>query len=131
MKVSNSIARKRKLFLQDTINHYNSTNRCEGASGCCYSPSNSEIPENTEGCAIGRHLTKKLAKMLDWKAKPMSKAFKLFPRKLQIMGEGFLQEVQCLHDEKEHWNKKGISMRGKVKEFLILKAYCKEGVEDN
>ena len=93
-------------FFNDTINHYNSNNRGERASGTC---------SYMAGCAIGRHLDKKLCKVLD--AIPHSsvsnaKVFNMLPKELQALGQEFLAAIQSLHDVSSCWDEKGLTEEG-------------------
>ena len=93
-------------FLEDTIKHYNSTNRgvviyC----GCSY----------TAGCAIGRHLSKELCEKLDdCESNGVSNTlvFNQLPADLQALGQEFLTLIQKLHDSSEYWDEKGLSSKG-------------------
>ena len=117
------IIARRRAFLDDTINYYNSKNRSmiskpDGFERCLYLPAH----DNTAGCAIGRHLPIELAKQLDLNELESSisnrKNFELIPTWMQEMGKDFLSFVQELHDGPAYWNENGISETGN--EFVLL-----------
>jgi hypothetical protein len=95
-------------FLEDTIKHFNSTNRGLKTSGgykCSY----------YAGCAIGRHLTKELCIRLDnfgFSAVHDKAIFDLLPQELQALGIKFLSMVQDLHDNENNWDEKGLTTQG-------------------
>ena len=120
---------RREAFLNDLVNHYNTSNRCTSEDGFCYYyPGHS--PNNTEGCAIGRHL------MFDkYDGNPMdlnhdltsirygqgagiavvfdNSVFKpLMPEWLRDLGKDFLISCQFLHDVDDHWNSDGMTHEG-------------------
>jgi len=104
---------KRIEFLKDTINHYNLQNRSQSplGNGCYYSAAH----ENTQGCAIGRHIQDKdLCLKLDSMGGISFKIFNLLPNKLQELSIDFLARVQQLHDRNVNWIIKGLSKRGEI-----------------
>jgi hypothetical protein len=94
-------------FLEDTIKHFNSTNRgvIGGGYTCSY----------YDGCAIGRHLTKELCIRLDdFENSGINHVgiFDLLPQELQALGIKFLSMVQDLHDDEDNWDEKGLTTQG-------------------
>lgn len=110
-----NIKERQSQFLYDTIHHYNSNNRCVDDIGQCYYHPTSK---NTKGCAIGRHLAKKLAKQMDngefgvpsMRSNP--NIFERLPVWMKEMGRDFLMEVQSLHDGLPYWDGNGLSGAG-------------------
>jgi hypothetical protein len=112
------LAQKRTEILEDTINHYNINNRCVGLSGCYYNPKTVNKEGKSEGCAIGRLISKRLSLKMDKTGGDGDignpKLFTLLPKKLQVLGIGFLIMLQNLHDVSVNWNKSGLSSEGEV-----------------
>lgn len=107
--------KKQLDFLNETIAHYNSKNRCEINKRCKYSP----IEGVSEGCAVGRHITdKELCKHLDdLSAKDngsvnIKEVFDLLPKNLQELSQRFLGNIQQLHDNPYNWTETGLSIEG-------------------
>lgn len=110
-------------FLRDTVQFYNSGNRCVGEhpGGCQYHPTLS-----SPGCAIGRHQPNKVL-CQQWTNHPYKKTIGVglgfvasiadtFPGTLgalEVLGLDFLAEVQKLHDIPHWWTKDGPSMDGR------------------
>jgi hypothetical protein len=122
-----TIQEKRLALLEDTCQHFNSTNRStkSDTNGCYYQPQH----ENTQGCAIGRLIkSKKLRILLDgnqFEDTTVDYVFDYLPKNLQIYGMEFLLSLQKLHDDASLWNKNGLNKEGKIaKEYLITK-HCK------
>ena len=109
------IFERRRVFLEDTVAHFNCLNRSDNDRGCFYQPSH----RNTAGCAIGRHLPISLAKELDSfhgsKSASRSWIFDRLPFWMQEMDRYFLQDVQMLHDHRSCWNQNGLSVAGNSK----------------
>lgn len=95
--------------------------------GCFYSPERSKNSATTEGCAIGRLLTPDVQKAFD---RSRSSAINtvatdprlkiLMPKWLQNMPVDFLLDVQDLHDNKDYWDKFGLSLIGKGRVQYII-----------
>lgn len=109
-----TLQQKQLEFLNDTVNHFNSTNRgiTPETLGCSYE----------HGCAIGRHLDKKLAMKLDgcgsgYVSEP--EVFNELPEELKELGPHFLARVQSLHDSELNWTEKGLSKHGEKTVFNI------------
>ena len=103
-------------FLEDTINHFNSTNRGLTNGRCSY----------VGGCAIGRRLPKELCKTLD-SFEPSNVAndniFHKLPQELQDLSRVFLEEVQHLHDREDFWDENGITKLGLARVARIKAIY--------
>jgi hypothetical protein len=89
----------------DTVNYYSANTkerRCINEDGsCCYAPVGDS---KSEGCAIGRHLPRALAKKLDAYFVGTvynSELWNMLPRELQSLGQEFLRDIQNLHDNKK------------------------------
>ena len=102
-----TLAERREEFLMDTVNYYSANpaeRRCINEDGsCCYAPVGDS---KSEGCAIGRHLPRALAKKLDanymgtvWRIN----TWNMLPRELQSLGQEFLRDIQNLHDNALSW----------------------------
>lgn len=113
-------------FLLDMLKYY-----CEDPSRRCISPTNlckyhpSTINHLTsEGCAIGRHLSKELAIELDnEELTDVMSIFDKLPSELQKLGDDFLQNVQELHDVVRNWNETGLTDYGRIQLRKIIKNY--------
>lgn len=110
-----TLQQKQFDFLNDTINHFNSNNRGidQYTKQCSYK----------NGCAIGRHLSKKLVKTIKNYVVDDNEVYNKLPRKLKELTKEFLMDVQNLHDTEENWNEKGLSQRGKDKVNVIKAIY--------
>lgn len=83
-------------FLNETINWFFTHKRGIGdhPDNCLYS----------NGCAIGRHLEKKLAIELDkYNSIVDDYVFGQLPDTMQILGKGFLHTMQDFHDTSKYW----------------------------
>lgn len=111
------VNKKRLELLNETISFYNSNNRCvaDNLSSCLYHK------EGSAGCAIGRYIEdKELCVKLDNMGSVSNKeVFDLLPKKLTILGQGFLSSIQGLHDDKECWEEDGLSEEGKKRVISI------------
>jgi hypothetical protein len=90
----------REEVLQDTLNYFwgKPERKCkdENSGSCVYRP----IGES-EGCAVGRHLSLKLANELDggpFMGVGNAKVFKKLPKWMQALGQPFWVVMQFLHD---------------------------------
>ncbi len=93
-------------FAQDMINYYwgNKERLCNMKGTCSYTP----ISDKTEGCAIGRHLNKKLQILLDnqsFTGVSNKHIFDKLPKWMKNLGKPFLIKCQDLHDEEILTNK--------------------------
>lgn len=118
------LKRKQLAFLNETIEHFNSSNRCVDPSGfgCRYEP----IEGKSEGCAIGRKIPLELAKKLDTytvSSVYQQDVFDQLPSELQSLGRPFLKDIQTLHDNSAWWVMTGISEEGQQRVTEIKKAY--------
>jgi hypothetical protein len=109
----NKLQINQMTFLMETVNHYNLKNRGMNENGqCCY----------VGGCAIGRHLPKELAKILDTFGNTSisnTEVFNLLPDNLKALGQSFLQSVQFLHDSSDFWDNTGLTDVGQIRVKLI------------
>jgi hypothetical protein len=112
-------AKLQLAFLEDTIKHFNSTNRGVNTGDrytCSY----------YAGCAIGRHLPKELCLRLDdFENSGINHRgiFDLLPQELQALGMSFLSRVQNLHDDEDNWDEKGLTTQGLEKANVIKKYF--------
>jgi hypothetical protein len=91
----------REEVLQDTLNYFwgKPERKCEDESSgsCVYSPNG-----ESEGCAVGRYLSLKLANELDGTPFTVgvsnAQVFKKLPKWMQALGQPFWVEMQILHD---------------------------------
>jgi len=98
-----TVTEKQKAFLVDTIQYYivdPKTRRSKNpkTGKCQYSGT-----DESEGCAIGRHLSKNTCLFLDKHSFPFEYEFQLFPNSLQHLGRKFLLEVQLFYDRDYIW----------------------------
>lgn len=116
-------------LLNETALHYKRSNRSlESGMICEYVPSTNKL---SEGCAIGRKLTKKekdliLSKGLNfstlgdvWYIVKDNKSFKGLSR-------SFLSALQGMHDECSNWGNEGISHSGLVEYNRIKQNILKD-----
>lgn len=114
------IKERRKAFLFDTANFYNSKNRAVISHGyCSYAPTG-----NSPGCAIGRHLDRDSILLQDGKNYPVYYYENSLPFWMKEMGMAFLTRVQCFHDTEVCWNEMGLTLEGKKYLRITLQAYC-------
>ncbi len=122
-----NLKEKQLKVLNDTVNHFNKGNRSvsnvhNNSSGCWYAPQN----DTTTGCAIGRLIEdKSICRILDKRGAYISEenAFDLLPAELQALGQGFLINLQQLHDYGGNWNQTGLSEEGKREVEIIKNRY--------
>lgn len=116
-----TIKEKQLDFLNDTISHYNSSNRSLIGSFCSYLPQTNK----SLGCAIGRHVPdKELCKEFDKIGSVnQNKVFNRLPSELKELGQIFLREIQILHDNANNWNETGLTPYGKDKEIYIKEKF--------
>lgn len=128
-----SLSQKQLAFLDDTIKHYNSNNLCIDQDGfCCYSPETLKLGDKSEGCAIGRHLTKEVALQIDTIPSPNydvgtsvenNEIFNLLPVSLKELTQKFLYAIQMLHDNPLNWDEKGLTRCGEDYVKVIKNSY--------
>ncbi len=102
----------RTQFLRETARFFNSYNRAiHPEEGCVYSPTGDSV-----GCAIGRHIdNKNLCAAFDTANRSgvaNHEIFSQLPAGLAILGQGFLSDVQSLHDNERYWGPAGINECG-------------------
>jgi len=112
---------KQLQLLNDTIAHFNSTNRAHQYGRCQYAP----IEGISVGCAIGRLIEdKKLCAKFD---KGMSKTvngiFGQLPKELQQYQKDFLNDLQSLHDDENNWESTGLTEQGFEEVVYIKKKF--------
>lgn len=98
-----TVTEKQKAFLVDTIQYYivdpkTRRNKNPETGKCQYSGT-----DESEGCAIGRHLSIDLCKILDNQSLSFEYEFEYFPNNLQYLGLHFLLAVQLFHDRDNVW----------------------------
>ena len=115
-KAIKNVDERRKTFLIDMAEFYNSGNRSVDEDSFCVYSGGSFSP----GCAIGRCLGPSLRKRLDQcEDKDIYNIYdKLYllnrlPKWMTEMGLEFLGDAQSFHDDYTNWNKTGLSERGK------------------
>jgi len=134
-----TIEQQRLEFLNDMVAYYSfdsQNRRCISAYGQCrYNPKTLAL-EKSEGCAIGRKLSKEVSNEMDdigedsidefmlggyFREKLSSKAIEELD-KLEKLGVDFLGSIQTLHDIDRYWSHHGLSEEGikKVKEIKGL-----------
>lgn len=107
-------------IVKETAAHYNSENRSVVGTSCAYIP---DDPNQSEGCAIGRKLSKKAKKWIisrklngfAWYGlicEAKRDKINITPQCFKNFSAGFLNALQILHDSKEHWCENGISSMG-------------------
>lgn len=115
---------KQKLFLNETVAHFNLTNRSydEKSYLCLYAGI---------GCAIGRKIDDKQLcaefdslcdNQIDSSVNNNTVFFKL-PKELQELGQDFLYTIQKLHDDAGNWSINGISEYGLMNYNSIVDKY--------
>jgi hypothetical protein len=88
-------------FLDSTVLWFSQNPRGVDEDGSC---------KYAEGCAIGRFLEKPDAERFDkLTGNAVSSVFSELPDELKVLGIGFLQDVQGLHDSESAWNFYGMS----------------------
>lgn len=128
MNATNTMTLKQKQleFLNDTIEYYSTdTNRrCvdDFSDNCFYSPVTANKESISDGCAIGRHLTPELKLELDKTFNDINndesagvnneEIFNQLPDNLKELNQGFLVNIQQLHDISDFWTSKGLNITG-------------------
>lgn len=124
-------------LLNNTIQHYNSKNRCEKEGWCKYSPKTLDLEGISEGCAIGRFLKPEVAEELDTITLcsiheiVCTNKKSLLPDWMLKMNPIFLRDVQLLHDQDDNWTIDGLSPKGKYIVELIKDKYNLQDHEKN
>ena len=99
------ISNNKEEFFLNTINHFNLNNRSIKDGVCAYRGSNGNA------CAIGREIPDDIA--LKYENKHVGVFIHKLPPRLQKMGVDFLRHMQMLHDNRNNWNRGGLSEEGK------------------
>ncbi len=104
-------------LIRETAAFFNSNNRCVDQRGTC-----KYYREDKAGCAIGRLIkNKKLCKRLDRRdMTEVRYVFESFPNYLKEYGWAFLSDLQELHDTTSNWNKKGLTVGGKLRKRTMV-----------
>ena len=135
-EVMENLNERRLNFLNDTIEYYseNINRRCTDEYGnCYYNPASVGKEEISEGCAIGRHLSKELKEKLDklfGSEGAIEEVYEDvlvdnedFPSDLISLGLVFLRDIQLLHDYHTHWKVGGLTELGELRVSLIKNQY--------
>ena len=100
-------------LLEDTVKYYSEdvTRRNLSSTGVCkYFPQHA----NTQGCAIGRLISRTLCKGLDEQYSTiLADVFDELPLNVKKYGSGFLEQLQILHDTRYYWGEDGMTEDGK------------------
>jgi len=131
-----TIEEKRLAILNETITYYgkNPKRRCvtssiSGGKICFYDGSKNTKLES-DGCAVGRLLSKRMKAKLDKKYTFSDKdsgvkdLFHELPKTIQVYGEDFLEALQQLHDSNIFWAEFGLTKEGKKFVKSIKNKYC-------
>ena len=118
-----NLKEKQLAVLEETVNHFNRNNRAvkliDKKYKCVYSP----VEGISEGCAVGRLVKdKSLCDKFDERRLSVTSphVYNLLPPEIQELGDGFLRDLQNLHDDEHNWNKTGLSSIGK-NEYINIK----------
>ncbi len=114
-------------FLDNTVAHYTSKNRCVNEDGLCVYASTS----TSEGCAIGRWMNPEIAKEIDKGAATVDISIKAviekypgcLPEFMNRYPVDFLMRVQRLHDASDYWNEQGLSGKGHREYNTIIRDF--------
>jgi tRNA A-37 threonylcarbamoyl transferase component Bud32 len=116
----------REELLINTINHFNSNNRCSIISYDRYIGESCKYRMDDKACAIGRELTDEQAAYLDnmnSNGVNEPKVFEVLPDRLKAMGEDYLIDIQNMHDDKAYWDENGLNEHGGKLVTHICKKY--------
>ena len=121
----------REDFLLDALDYYtaDTNRRCVSDSdGCYYNPTSAGKEGISEGCLIGRHLTKEQQIQADNTGGVLSifnqqKANEILPEWMHEFGELFLFHCQQLHDGPILWNDGGLTDEGRNRLSIIIKDF--------
>jgi hypothetical protein len=130
------IPNTREQLLADTVSHYTEdlNRRCrkaDGVSGCFYNPAKANKVGVSQGCAIGRFMTKAQKEAADElkRGSDIASVYSydptLIPKKLARLGIDFLADIQNLHDINDFWNipRKRMSKEGREYIRRIIKKH--------
>lgn len=117
------IKRRRYEILVDTAKFYNTSKLAINPDGLGRYYIQDNPREEPKMCAIGR-LVPKLAYNIPNGAVNCDYIFKRLPKKIQVLGEDFLMNIQCFHDAKPNWTESGLSKRGMHAFYQIKKRFC-------
>lgn len=102
------IKRKRREFLDETIEHFSHNPRAVNSNGSC-----SYSHNLNGGCAIGRKLSPEKAELMAEDYIQCSGNYEKLPMNLYLLGVCFLMLVQELHDNSYYWGE-GFYIKGEV-----------------
>ena len=130
----------RRIVLNDTVEYFRKYPRCVVPVKEFYNISFKKIRDigkrpfysgsyagiNSTGCAIGRLLPDTLSAHIDaeYGEVGLSRIWHLLPEHVQELGEEFLTELSCLHDNDKWWFKSDLSQEGKEFYQEILNKFC-------
>jgi len=139
MEIEKTLRVNRLELLEDTVKYYSSdTNRrCVSKSGgCYYSPEKANMVGFSDGCAIGRLLTTELRIKLDSvdgcdSGVDEYRVFNQLPKEIQLLGAGFLSDLQYLHDSSINWGENILSIAGSGNVSLMRENIENDSFDDN
>ena len=124
---------KQLRLLKETVDYYsvdpiNRRSLLPGSLLCVYSPH-----AKSQGCAIGRLISKELAKYFDRDSPAIGTpvvddVFHELPIDLQKLGLNYLVELQVFHDSHLFWNTKGLTIKG-THQLNSIRSWIMEGTE--
>lgn len=122
-----TIESRREEILIDTIDHFQKFERCINKKGVV-AYSGDSLFLDTIGCAIGRLLPDTLSKLIDrnYGEVGLQKIWFLIPEEIQELGQEFLIELSCLHDNDKWWFNGKLSEEGLEFYEEILTKFIKQ-----
>ena len=127
-KPNDSLAVKRRKFLEDTVNYYSEdvSRRATNKAGKC-------VYLNSEGnnCAIGRYIEPNNQEALMFGGSVYRLLIKhptCLPKEIIDLGENFLTLVQNLHDSSSVWLGDEAEGKRNIRMEYILNNYCNDTV---
>lgn len=132
------IKNRRRQVLNETVQYYRTHPRCIGwdeeedykgrvsKSWGKVMYSGESLMVETEGDAIGRLLPKQLRGKIDrtYGEAGIWWVWGMLPEKIKELGEEFLIELSCLHDNDKWWFKQNLSEEGQQFYEELLKRFC-------
>jgi len=132
------IKNRRRQILDDTVQYYKEHPRCigwkeeedyRGFTNRYWGQvmySGESLMVETDGDAVGRLLPKSLRKVIDkvFGEAGISRIWNMLPEDIQELGEEFLIELSCLHDNDKWWFKNDLSEEGKEFYQEIKQKFC-------
>lgn len=117
MSKKRNFSQTRQELLNNTVTYYSEDpvgrRALTATGGCAY------LTKCGKMCAIGRELLKpsSLSNIA------ISDNIDYIPKRLQKMGEWFLDSIQTLHDTNSYWDTNGLTNQGKEHVAFICKEY--------